>query len=82
MTIVIQLITRLYAILVRLYPRSFRAEFEEEMQVVLGCGLGCRQAGRVIAGGSAPAGTAGLAESLAGRALAQSQKQKRGGERE
>ena len=34
MTTVIQLITRLCATLVRLYPRSFRAEFEEEMQVV------------------------------------------------
>lgn len=34
MTTAIQLITCLYAILARLYPHSFRAEFEEEMQVV------------------------------------------------
>ena len=32
MTTVIQLITRLYAMLVRLYPDSFHAQFEEEMQ--------------------------------------------------
>lgn len=34
MITVTQLITRLYALLLRLYPRSFRAEFEEEVQAV------------------------------------------------
>jgi hypothetical protein len=34
--VVIRLIARIYALLVRLYPRSFRAEFEEEMRTVFG----------------------------------------------
>jgi hypothetical protein len=34
--VAIRFIARIYALLVRLYPRSFRAEFEEEMRTVFG----------------------------------------------
>lgn len=34
MILIIRLITRLYATLVRLYPQSFRVEFEDEMRQV------------------------------------------------